>query len=57
MKLAQTIPGCVVFNRNQEVGDTSEFVFIATGDDYVASVCAGIEWRMDRMWFILAVPF
>jgi predicted short-subunit dehydrogenase-like oxidoreductase (DUF2520 family) len=44
-RFAQTILGCRSCNSNQEVADSSNFVFIATGDDYIAPVCAGIRWR------------
>jgi predicted short-subunit dehydrogenase-like oxidoreductase (DUF2520 family) len=47
-RFAQTIPGCFACNCNQEVADTSDFVIIATGDDYIASVCGGVRWRIGQ---------
>jgi predicted short-subunit dehydrogenase-like oxidoreductase (DUF2520 family) len=44
-RFAQTIPTSRSCNSNQEVADSSDFVFIATGDDSIAPVCAGIRWR------------
>jgi predicted short-subunit dehydrogenase-like oxidoreductase (DUF2520 family) len=42
---AQTIPGCQACSNNQEVADVADFVFITTGDDFIAPVCAEIKWH------------
>ena len=43
--LAQTINGCQVFNNNQAVADSAEFVFITTPDDTIAPVASQIQWH------------
>lgn len=43
--LAQRVNGCHVFNNNQAVVDTAEFVFITTSDDAIASVASQTQWH------------
>jgi len=43
--LAQAIKGCQVFNNNQAVADSAEFVFITTPDDTIAPVASQIQWH------------
>lgn len=42
---AARIPGCQAYENLQEVADSTDFVFISTSDDAIASVCRGVEWR------------
>ncbi|HEX73996.1 MAG TPA: DUF2520 domain-containing protein [Dehalococcoidia bacterium] len=44
-KLAGAISGCRAFNKNQDVADASELVFVTTPDDSIASVVSQIKWH------------
>lgn len=44
-RFAQTITGCKAYSSNQGVADNAEFVFITTGDDFIAPVCAEVTWH------------
>jgi len=43
--LAQAVDGCQVFDNNQGVADSAEFIFITTPDDVIAPVVSQIQWH------------
>ncbi|MFC1950210.1 Rossmann-like and DUF2520 domain-containing protein [Chloroflexota bacterium] len=43
--LARVISDCHVSNKNQDVADTAELIFITTPDDAIASVATEIQWH------------
>lgn len=45
MNLAQAVGDCKVFDNNQSVADTAEFVFITTPDDAIPNVVSQIQWH------------
>jgi predicted short-subunit dehydrogenase-like oxidoreductase (DUF2520 family) len=47
-KLAQAINGCSAVTDNQEVADTTEFVFITTPDDVIAPVASQTKWHQGQ---------
>lgn len=48
-RLAQLITGCSAVTDNQEIADRSQFVFITTPDDVIASVASQIAWHQGQM--------
>jgi len=44
-KLARAVNGCHAFDKNQDVADAAELVFITTPDDAIASVASEIKWH------------
>lgn len=47
-RLARLIDGCCSCSNNHEVADRSDFVFITTPDDVIASVVADTKWRQGQ---------
>ncbi len=44
-KLAQTIAGCQAVNRNQDVAEAAQLIFITTPDDTIPSVVSEVQWH------------
>ncbi|MEA1958296.1 MAG: DUF2520 domain-containing protein [Chloroflexota bacterium] len=44
-RLADLVPGCKVYTRNQDVADNAQLVFITTPDDIIAPVAASLKWH------------
>ncbi len=47
-RLAGRVPGCRIHNSSQELADRSDFVFITTPDDAIATVVTQTQWRQGQ---------
>jgi predicted short-subunit dehydrogenase-like oxidoreductase (DUF2520 family) len=44
-RFADRVPGCRVYESNQELVNAADVVFITTADDVIAKVSSGLTWR------------
>lgn len=48
-RFAKLVPGCRVFQKNQELVDAVDMVFITTADDVIATVSSELKWRKGQV--------
>jgi len=44
-RFAKAVPDCQIYEKTQELADTTEFVFITTPDDIIPRVAAQLNWH------------
>jgi len=44
-RFTKAVPGCQIYEKTQELADTTEFVFITTPDDIIPKVAAELNWH------------
>jgi len=48
-RFAKLVPGCGVFQKNQELADAADLVFITTADDFISKVSSELKWRQGQV--------
>jgi predicted short-subunit dehydrogenase-like oxidoreductase (DUF2520 family) len=48
-RFAKLVPGCRVFQKNQELVDAADLVFITTADDFISKVSSELKWRQGQV--------
>ena len=48
-RFAKLVPGCRVFQKNQELVDAADLVFITTADDFISKVSSELKWRKGQV--------
>lgn len=48
-RFAKFVEGCRAVEKNQELVDSAEMVFITTADDFVSKVASSVKWRKGQV--------